>query len=448
MKNKVFQGILFTLFIMTSLGSSYAQVRMLTREEAYADVDSLLYTISEVHPNMFSVCKQSELFSFIDKEVYSTMPDSISSVELYKKLAPFVTKIGDGHTALYFPFNSVFTKELQRMPLYMHVTTDHKLFAISSLDNLIPYDSEIIAINGKSSKEMVKAMLAYESGEKEFFRTERLNKTMTALFELLFKADKYDVTYRLKGSRKKFTVTLPTVDFETMNARMSTPPLEQKEYKPYSFTIDKKKSVAIMEFNSMENTGEMIHFVDSMFTTLKENNVKKLIIDIRNNGGGSSRAGDAVLRYISPSPFNQMGKNIIRNTPTTKRLTKNSAPVGWYYYDNMDKKERMITPLTKEQGHFDGKVYLLTSHKTFSAAASFSWAFKYFGIGTVIGEETGGMNVSFGEFLRYKLPNSGLQCGISFKRFWHYGADESDIHGTLPDIAVPAEKAMKVALKK
>ena len=110
-------------------------------------------------------------------------------------------------------------------------------------------------------------------------------------------------------------------------------------------------------------------------------------------------------------------------------------------------RDSLIPPLTKEEGHYEGSVYLLISHHTFSSAGSFAWAFKEFGMGTVIGEESGGMNVSFGDIIYYKLPVSGLSCTISFKRFWQYGADEKEIHGTLPDYAVPQEDALAKAFQ-
>ena len=84
---------------------------------------------------------------------------------------------------------------------------------------------------------------------------------------------------------------------------------------------------------------------------------------------------------------------------------------------------------------------------TFSSASSFAWAFRHFGMGTVVGEETGGMSVSFGDILPYRLPVSGLVCTVSWKRFWLYGADENDIHGTLPHYAVPQEEALDKALE-
>ena len=158
-------------------------------------------------------------------------------------------------------------------------------------------------------------------------------------------------------------------------------------------------------------------FADSMFVTLREKGIKNLIIDLRNNGGGNSMVGDVLFRYISPKPFKQMGKALVRVTPTTIRLTGRTQMVpGWSFY-NDESKGNLIPPLTKEEGHYEGSVYLLISHHTFSSAGSFAWAFKEFGMGTVIGEESGGMNVSFGDIIYYKLPVSGLSCTISFKRF-------------------------------
>ena len=64
-----------------------------------------------------------------------------------------------------------------------------------------------------------------------------------------------------------------------------------------------------------------------------------------------------------------------------------------------------------------------------------------------MGEETGGMGVSFGDYLIYRMPASNLACTISYKRFFLYGADEKNIHGTLPDYSIKADKALDEALR-
>ncbi len=90
---------------------------------------------------------------------------------------------------------------------------------------------------------------------------------------------------------------------------------------------------------------------------------------------------------------------------------------------------------------------MLTSNNTFSSASSFAWVFKECGVGPVVGEETGGMSVSYGDLLVYSMPVSGLSTTVSYKRFWLLHADERDIHGVIPDVSVKAPDALDTALE-
>ena len=76
---------------------------LLSKKQAQFDIDALVYTLSEVHPDMFSVCRQSEWFKSVNR-VKQQLPDSVTTVELFKYAAPLVTKLGDGHTMLRFSF--------------------------------------------------------------------------------------------------------------------------------------------------------------------------------------------------------------------------------------------------------------------------------------------------------------------------------------------------------
>ena len=413
----------------------------LTKKQAIFDLDALVYTLGQVHPNMFATCNQGEFFSMVER-AKAQMPDSLSIPELYRVAAPIVSALGDGHTILRFPYNSLFTKKLKRMPMYVGVGSNCKLYAKRCVDNLIPQGSEILSINKTSSGEMIKEMEKYVSGERDFYRLERVDEGFTALFELLYPAKQFVVVYREKPTQKIKTITLEAATIDEYRNRM--PQEEKQDLVPdYSFKIDKKAKVCIMDFRSFRNPGNMKSFADSMFHAMKELGIKNLIIDIRENGGGSSAVGDTLFKYISPKPFTQFGKSLMRISPSTKKLASNPlTPIGWYYYEN----KTLEKPYSEVQGHFSGNVYLLVSHHTFSSASSFAWAFKEFGMGKIIGEETGGMNVCFGDILSYALPISELHCSISFKRFWQYGADESRIHGTLPDVVAEKSMALEAAL--
>jgi len=89
----------------------------------------------------------------------------------------------------------------------------------------------------------------------------------------------------------------------------------------------------------------------------------------------------------------------------------------------------------------------LQSHYTFSSAADFSWAFKYFGMGEIIGQETGGLAVGFGDIIRQKLLYSGFSYTVSHKKFYNYGATDDNLHGTIPDYEVSAENALIFTLE-
>lgn len=214
---------------------------LLPRKQAQFDVDALIYTLGEVHPNMFSVCEQSELFQSVNR-VKRQIPDSVSTVELFKRVAPLVAKIGDGHTMLRFPYNDYFTPSTLRFPLFVNVIPDYTLRVRSCIDNAIPQNAQILSINGISGKELIESMMEYVSGERDFFRLERIGYDFPALFEMLYKSDKYEVTYQLKDGKKKFETTLYFTVWEEMKSRMPKDSKKQVARPDYSFRLIKHNS--------------------------------------------------------------------------------------------------------------------------------------------------------------------------------------------------------------
>lgn len=153
---------------------------MLSREQAKFDINALIYGLSEVHPNIFSVCRQVDFFREVNKTVQS-LPDSISTMELFRRTAPIVAMIGDGHTNLNFPYNDVFTPELKRMPFWVDVLSDKSIVCRSSMDSIIPRGAKILSINGVSAEDMINSMLPYVAGEKEPFKLSRVDSSFPAL---------------------------------------------------------------------------------------------------------------------------------------------------------------------------------------------------------------------------------------------------------------------------
>lgn len=84
---------------------------------------------------------------------------------------------------------------------------------------------------------------------------------------------------------------------------------------------------------------------------------------------------------------------------------------------------------------FNGDTYLLTSGTTFSSASMLTSTFKCFDLGTIVGEEPGGLTVSYGDIIYFSLPNTGIKCGVSHKRFVQACGKENG-RGVIPDYEV------------
>lgn len=416
----------------------------LSKKQAQFDIDALIYGLSQVHPDIFSVCRQEDLLRAVNR-AKASLPDSVSRMQLYRAAAPIVAMIGDGHTNLQFPFNSVFTPSLKRFPVFVNVLTDHSIICSKSLDSIMGAGDRILSINGMDADSILNSMMPFVSGERPHFKISRIDALFPALFHMLYAADNFEVKYQPKDAKKVLSHTFPAATFDEIKKRIPSTKA-QRSNDIYSYTIDSLNNVAVMDFRMFYDIKQMEHFADSMFKDLKQHNISNLIIDIRNNGGGNSGVGDVLLRYISPEPFIQMDKALARITPLTAKLMGNMDIEPMFVFYDVDPSE-YIKPRSIQEGHYTGNVYLLTSNKTFSSAGSFAWAFKECGMGKVIGEETGGMNVCYGDILSYTLPISKLTTSVSYKRFWQLRANENDIHGTLPDISVPAADALDAAMK-
>lgn len=438
------------LAILLLLGVSAIKAQNISKDQAISDIDTLFHTLVEVHPNLYGNIGKSSIDSQI-ANVKADIKESVSSIELYQRLAPIVAQIGDAHTTLALPYREVMIKAGKYIPVFPTIDSNTgKMYVKASVDNAVPYDSEILSINGISAADMVNQMKAYIGGEREFFRLTMIDSNIMGMFHMLFPATEYAISYREPDEKQDKSITLQAVDAEKLNSGLVLSPKILKLMEehggdaPYTFRITDDKKVAIMNFDVCQDVKGMEQFADSMFTTLRQQNIKDLIIDVRFNGGGNSNVGDVLLKHIAPKPFAQFGKTLVKVTPTTIALTG----------DRYEKPDTHVIPENPASRHeplpeakrFSGNVYLLTSHTTFSSAASFAWAFKEAGCGTVIGEETGGMSVHYGDVITFRLPNSGLAVNVSHKRFWLPGADENDIHGVLPDVSCPQDSALETIL--
>ena len=327
----------------------------MTKEQAIYDINALIYTVSEVHPNMYAVCNQGEFMSRVNA-IEQEMPDTITRATLYKYVAPLLALLGDGHTHVFPPYNDILTKTVLRFPLQVDVDNQSgKITARYSLFG-IPKGAEITEINGVSSADIIANLLQYVSGERRFFRLMKLKDYFSALFQLCYYADKYTIKYVWKNNIKETILKGATFDeirAEKKKVEKATGKLletKKQEQKHFEYQLLEGGRVALMSFNDCTDPSGMTVFLDSMITEINAKKVQNLIIDVRKNDGGDSRIGDLIFERISKVPFQQFGKAFMRITPTTQRLLKNAygdeflSPTGLY----LENEDSLNVPLNNK----------------------------------------------------------------------------------------------------
>lgn len=180
---------------------------LLGKKHAEFDIRALVYALSEIHPDMFSVCGQEEFFTLVDNAT-QTLPDSVSTLELYRRLAPVVAALGDGHTNLGYPYNDVFTDELRQMPFSFKINSDMSAVCSVCIDSIIPAESKILSINGCPMEALIEEMLPYVAGEKKPLRISRLNYDFSDLRLIQHPTDRYEAVYLPEESKEPLTANL------------------------------------------------------------------------------------------------------------------------------------------------------------------------------------------------------------------------------------------------
>ena len=186
-----------------------------------------------------------------------------------------------------------------------------------------------------------------------------------------------------------------------------------------------------------------------------------MIIDIRENTGGTTMANDMLFEYITDKPLSQMDSSSYKISKERKNdfVDGNKRYSGWFkwyhyvYYPiyirtNPWRKDVMtakngtflktkFSP-TKPKDNalkFKGNLYLLIGKKTYSAAMGLATAFKCYNLGSIIGQETGNPTVCTTDWASFILPNTKIKCAASeAKIYWACGKDDG--HGVIPDYII------------
>jgi len=459
-------SIIFLLIVIFSCKNNNDLVSVKSMNN---DLDSLVSIIEEIHINPYYNYQKESFYKKIDS-VKSSLIKPLNKIEFSNIIMPIVAELNDGHTEFYKPYDFFYSKNPWIFPYNVETNNTYPYIRISEGIGEIPINSEILSINGINSESIISKLLKYESGEDISFRAKWVAYNFDYYLNTIYNI-KSKCLIKYKFNNQIFEKEIELIkqsDFKDLSSKIF--PVVETEYKPYSLEIIDSLKTAIINFESFENVEQFRLFIDSAFNMIKTNNLANLIIDIRENSGGNSEIGDDFLQYIADSDFNQYSDNTVMKVSQQlkNKYKKDIKEIQNYKIiiksDSISIQEmnqvfsipngtiitcpyaKDLIKLENKKNRFKGNVYVLTSKETYSSAADFAQAIKAYKLGKIIGEETGGWIVCYGDIVEDQLPNSKLNIGVSYVKFINIGAKKDDWHGVIPDINISAKNSLKYTL--
>ncbi len=223
-------------------------------------------------------------------------------------------------------------------------------------------------------------------------------------------------------------------------------PQKSKQNLPYIESKLLKDNIGYIAVNSMYPTKEIIPLFDSALDSLFK--TKALIIDIRNNGGGSSGTGFHIVSRISDKPLPVFDSKVrIYSVDMFDKWFSDKEMFDVFYSvyqgifpDTTDFNEKLLREKFKKSEYqipshppiYDKPIVILIGPKTFSAAEDFLAPLHGTDRVTLIGKSTGG---STGQPLVLQL-NDEFSVRICSRRCWCADGYEFVGKGFIPDIDI------------
>lgn len=467
---RLFTFLLCVLFFYScSVSKNYNPDKKYSRQELQQDYSLLRTILEKKHPSLYWYTAKDSMDFYFDS-LYKTIPDSMTELQFgWNILAPLTQKIRCGHTSFGMSKNWYrFTrdKRIPSFPLFLKLWGDTMMVTgnFNSKDSIFKKGTLITSVNGIKNKELIEKMFQYLplDGYADNVNYVRISGSFPYFHRNIFGIYKnYRVGYIDSTGQEKNTLLpmwVPPAD--SSKKKKTKPPVtiskrqrkKERRESYRSLSVDSSTNSALMTLNTFSTGGgrRLRHFIKSSFKKLKQENIKSLVIDLRNNGGGDISMFSLLTKYIKNKPFKvadtafATAKSLRPFTRYMKQgmitnfglffLTKKRKD-GNYHFGIYERK--LYKP--KKKNHFDGKVYVLINGPTFSASTLFCNAVKGQSNVTLIGEEAGGgwhgnNGIMIPEIV---LPKTKLHVRLPVFRIVQYNHVAKDGRGVMPDIYMP-----------
>lgn len=423
---RICTGICFAVLcciLLTACGTAkntgYNPHKKLAGDHLREDYQLMREILEKEHPSIYWYSTKQQMDSVFESE-YGKIKDSMSTIAFRNVLARTVDALHCGHTSVSFPkqYERYITRaRLSLFPFGMRLWSDTMVSTYNLYgrrDTILKRGTMIKSINGVSTEQIRNTIFhtITTDGYADNFKNIRVSNNFPYNYLLNFDtAKQYRIGYidSATGEEKMVTAGLyrpPPPDTSRRTVVITPPPpipkkviRQMRREAIRRLRIDTAASIAYLDVSSFSG-GKQRKFYRKTFRTLNRMNIKHLVVDVRNNGGGLIGNAISLSRFMADkkfkiadtvaaakkfSGFNRYikfrfwyGLSMI---PATRRHKDGRYHFGWW-------ERHYYKP--RSSNHFDGQVYCITGGYSFSATTLFLNAVRGQKNVTLVGEETGG----------------------------------------------------------
>jgi hypothetical protein len=380
--------------------------KIFNRTQLKEDFRQLQNILNRLHPSLHGPISQHE-FNQMCFQAHSAIDTSLTIEEFYKIVGPIVTSLGCGHTSIWMPRNYWSDKDRELFPIELVFLKDGVCCkAAFENENIIPYGSNIISINGNPIKQIVQNLKPYISADafSNGYRDYRLNRRFSYLYALHYGfCDTFKIHYRTPSSAEIHSCNCnPIISEDIRDNFQFSPVLELSFRDPEELAI-----LRISSFYYIDND-KFCKFIDRSFEEIYNSGTSNLIVDIRGNDGGCPFCAAHLLSYLADEAFAYFEK-----------------PYG--------KFADLAEPVSIQEKRFTGNLLILIDGGCFSTSGQFCSLLKYHKIGRLIGSETGGAHICNESKKTIELKNTRLRVEVARGSFETAVNGMPELHGIQPD---------------
>lgn len=434
--------------------SSYAQLSKFSYEIA---IENLIQSLNEKNLDSVDIDYLTHAMAKIMAEIgdrHSSIKNELfdsKGHETYNLRLPFGV-IGNSNTIAAVKYDSVNKKHNYVYKDYPYIKSIHNI-TTETLLNLYSYKSKRAP---RAAKLSIGAFAIEKFGELLF----KNNTECPEAVEVIF-TDGNKTIKKVVQLTKKRNSYISTLDLKNYKNSVH---LRNKRYDSLIRILDGNIGyISIPAMRSYRKTEGFETFIQN--SVKKFSDTKALIIDVRNNPGGSREILQTLSAFIVQPEQSPWVANVAYLRTNNTKVIEDESMNGRYLYTynsneltNSDRNaidqfnEKFKLQKTVDTSKFsnpfymilhNGKksysksIYILVNEKSFSAATVFTSAFKGLPNVKIVGVTTDG---SSGNSKKLYLDNSNIRVKISTMLSFQRNGKTLDGNGTTPDISIPLSK--------